>query len=209
MQQESTARASGGGQAGVSRRVLARGAAWAVPAVTIAAAAPALAASPPPPGLQGWLGVGKTCVSGTDTLTIDGRGSFPTRGLWVYYTTSTTVLTGARMTFYYPTSLGTLTWSDSINGWSKPVVTTGVDPVMPGYTAYTTYYTGGWTWVNATGTDPDYTLANGDPYFTASVTLSDAVCRAGGLTMYIQRTVTVTDGGDSETISFLRGPTIM
>ena len=37
-------------QPGVSRRVLARGAAWTVPAVAIAAAAPSIAASP----LKAW-----------------------------------------------------------------------------------------------------------------------------------------------------------
>lgn len=191
-------------QAGVSRRVLAKGTAWTLPAVAVAAAAPRVAASPPPPGLQGWVQIGKQCRSGADTLTINGVGDYPDRGLWVFYTTAATVLTNARVTFYYPSSL-VITWSAAAgnSGWSVPA-TGGPDPAIAGFTAYTTSYSGAWTWVN--GTPDDYSLANGDPNFTGSVALTNAYCDSDGLPVYARRTVTVTTGSNSETITFLRGP---
>lgn len=185
----------------LSRRVLARGAAWTVPAVALAAAAPGLAASPPPPGLQGWVEISKDCNSfSSDVLEIDGRGDYSTRGLWVFYTTTATVLTDARITFYYPASLGTLTWATATgnSGWSAPV-TGGPDPAISGYIAYTTYYSGTWTWVNAPGTDPDYKLADGDPHFTESLDITNC---GNSIPVYARRTVTV----DGEVITFLRGP---
>lgn len=57
--------------AGPSRRQIAKGAAWAVPAVTVAAAAPALAASPLPVCEPGALQVTRNCppALSTDSLT--------------------------------------------------------------------------------------------------------------------------------------------
>lgn len=192
----------------LSRRTLAQGAAWAIPVAAVVAAAPVMAASTP--GLQGWVEIGKRCRMGSDTLTIDGTGgnsaSPPdngSRGLWVYRTTAATTLEYARITFYYPSSLGTITWSAATENadWSVPVVST-IDPAISGYTAYTTYYTGGWTFYNLTGTVNDYTRATGRPNFTGSAALSDNQCRDGGLPVYARRTVTV----NGEVISFLRGP---
>lgn len=186
---------------GISRRVLAKGAAWTVPAVAVAAAAPALAASPPPPGLQGWVQISKDCNRNTDdVLEIDGRGDYPDNGLWVYYTTAATVLTNAKITFYYPTSLGVLTWATATGNasWSAPAYDAG-DTSVAGHYAYTTTYSGNWTFVDAPGTNPDYKLAVGDPHFTASKVIDNCGDTVG---VYARRTVTV----DGLPITFLRGP---
>ena len=160
-----------------------------------------VAASPPPPGLQGWVHIGKDCNrNDPDVLSIDGRGNYPDDGLWVYYTTPTTVLSNAKITFYYPTSLGILTWVAATGnaGWSVPTYDNTATPVAGCY-GYTTTYSGTWTWINAPGTDPDYMLADGDPHFTASKNLDNCGDDIG---VYARRTVTV----DGVPITFLRGP---
>ncbi|QNF93458.1 hypothetical protein [Janibacter sp. YB324] len=184
----------------VRRRQVVKGAAWTAPVIVMGTAAPAQAASPPPPGLQGWVTVGKNC--GTDRLTIDGTGgngaeppNTGTRGLWIYNTTASTQIANPRITLYYPSSLGTITWT-AVSGnsnWSVPVPST-VDPPIAGYIAYTTFYTGGWQFRSAYG----YSRASGRPNFQASVNIS---C-SGTIPIYARRTVTVS----GETISFIRGP---
>lgn len=188
----------------VRRRQVVKGAAWTAPVIAMGTAAPAQAASPLPPGLQGWVTVGKNC--GTDRLTIDGTGggnaSPPnnnSRGLWIYNTTASTQIANARITFYYPSSYGTITWT-AVSGnsnWSVPVPST-VDPPIAGYIAYTTVYSGGWQFMNLPGTANDYSRATGGPNFRASVNVS---C-SGTIPIFARRTVTV----NSETISFIRGP---
>ena len=180
---------------GPSRRALVAGAAWAVPAIAIASAAPAMAISTPP-GLQGWVTISRSGGDGNCTLEIDGVGNYAVRGLWVFNTTNATGVTGAFIVFYYPMSLGILTWSAATGNtnWSAPAYDSG-DTTVAGHYAYKTTYSGGWTWVNAT---PTYTLATGDPHFTTSST----TCPNGNIDVYARRTVTV----DGSTISFLRGP---
>lgn len=193
---------------GLKRRSLVKGTAWAAPTIALGSAAPAMAASRPP-GLQGWVTVGKSCDrDDPDTLTINGTGgnnanppNSGSRGLWVYNTTSNTTLSNARMTFYYPTSLGTIPWSPASgnSGWSTPAPST-VDPAISGFTAYTTYYSGSWTYRGGHSNPlDDHHLADGRPNFRASLRIS--YC-GSNLSVYARRTITV--GGD--VISFRRGP---
>ena len=190
------------------RRTVVKGAMWSAPVIAVGTAAPAQAASPLPPGLQGWVTVGKNCSTfGNDTLTINGTGgngaeppNTGTRGIWIYNTTASTTIANARMTFYYPNSVAPLTWSAASgnSGWSVPEVST-VDPPITGYTAYTTFYTGGWQFRDLTGTADDYSLATGRPNFEASKGISNC---GGDIQIYARRTGTV----NGQTISFIRGP---
>lgn len=120
--------------------------------------------------------------------------------MWVYNTTASTQITNAQITYYYPSSLGTLRWSSAAGntGWSVPVVDGSV-PQKPGYTAYTSYYTGGWQFVDNPGVDNDYTYATGQPHFTAAI--SNNAC-SRDILIYARRSVVV----DGETIAFERGP---
>lgn len=197
----------------VRRRTVVKGAAWATPAIVIGSAAPAMALSRPP-GLQGWVTVGKSCDLGgffqddTLNLTINGtagNGANPpdsgTRGLWVFNTYGTTALSEARLTIYYPNSLGSLTWSrvGSNENWSLPAVD-ATAPAIPGFTAYSTFYSGGWQFRGGhSNAIDDHHLAVGRPNFKASKKLSSC---PGTLTLYSWRYVKI----DGVPISFRRGP---
>lgn len=185
---------------GLSRRTVVRGAAWSVPVVAFAGAAPAFAASLPP-GLQGWVTVAKRCRwTSQSTLEIDGRGSYPDRGLWIYNTRETTTIADAKITYYFPNSLGTLTWQAAAGNsrWSVPAVDNSA-PVIAGHTAYTSTYTGGWQFVDSPGDGVDYTYATGQPHFSANLSYSS--CQRT-ITAYARRSVIV----NGETIDFTRGP---
>ncbi|WP_435199855.1 hypothetical protein [Janibacter sp. GS2] len=191
------------------RRSVVKGAAWATPTIVLGNAAPAMAASRPP-GLQGWVTVGKSCGNGPDTLTIDGTGGDnanpPTansRGIWVFNVTSSTVLTNARLTVYYPSSLGTIGWTAASgnSGWSVPSVDNGAPP-KAGFIAYTSTYSGAWTFYNNPNNLDDHFRANGRPNFTASVSLSGSYCATNGLPLYSLRRVTI----DGNLVDFGRGP---
>ena len=196
----------------VTRRTLTRGVAWATPVIVVGAAASAHAASPgpPEPGLQGWVRVTKNCRNNNDDmdLTIDGHVDGtrypvpPGYGLYVFNTSGTTVLTNAKSTFYYPSSLGTISWAAGGNNgnWSVPSVDPSV-PAISGYTAYSTTYSGSWTY-HGPPENPTYTIANTVPHFTATVTPGRRMCGDGGLSLYARRAVTV----DGTEVAFVRGP---
>ena len=183
----------------LTRRTLARTAAWTTPVIAMGAAAPAVAASAAP-GLQGYVTVAKQCAGTTMTLTINGTGTYPDKGLWVFNAQPSS-LSNAAITFYYPSSLGTISWSAAAgnSGWSTPTVDSTA-PQISGFTAYTTKYTGSWTYVSTSA--PPYSFANGQPNFTATVTATTARCSDGGVSVYARRTVDV----DGTTIAFQRGP---
>jgi hypothetical protein len=202
-----------GVRSALTRRNVVKGAAWAVPVITVAGT-PAFAIGSPVPdlALEGWVVVGKDCNLGNDTLTINGTGgngasppNTGTRGIWIFAPAPAAqwTITNPRITFYYPSSLGTLTWSTATGNanWSAPVVTVGVDPPIAGYTAYTTYYSGTWTFFDLPGTDNDYFLADGRPNFVESVNISDC---GNDLTVYARRTVTV----NGNVITFIRSVTL-
>ncbi|MCT2293058.1 hypothetical protein [Janibacter hoylei] len=182
------------------------GAAWAAPTIAIGSAAPAMAASRPP-GLQGWVTVGKGCENSRLTLTINGTGGGTanppdsnSRGLWVYNTNSSTSIANARVTIYYPNSLGTIAFSRVGSGgttWSIPAVDSTA-PARSGYTAYSTFYTGNWEFYDLNGVIDDHHRAVDRPNFTATINVSSCP----NIQVYSWRTVQV----DGQTISFTRGP---
>lgn len=197
----------------VRRRSVVAGAAWAAPTIAIGSAAPAMAASRPP-GLQGWVTVGKSCqgrvwpLSDQLTLTINGTGGGNanppdnnSRGLWIYNTNSTTSIANARLTVYYPSSLGSISFSRATGGdttWSIPAVDSTA-PTISGFTAYSSFYTGTWQFYDLTGVIDDHHRAVGRPNFTATI---DVASCPGTIQVYSWRTVQV----DGQTISFRRGP---
>ncbi|KYH45027.1 hypothetical protein [Branchiibius sp. NY16-3462-2] len=182
----------------VTRRTLAKGAAWTTPVLLVGAVTPPASASVQP-GLQGWVTVGKSCDSNTMTLTIDGTGSYPDRGLWVYGP-STQNIANAFITFYYPSTLA-ITWAANPTNasWSVPAID-NTAPAISGFTAYTTKYSGAWTY-HPTGADGPYSTANGQPNFTGTAQNAGVLCR-NGVNVYARRTVTV----NGTQVTFLRGP---
>ena len=179
------------------RRSLMKTAAWAAPTAAVSVAAPAFAVSPESKkGLQGWVTVQSSCRNG-QTLTIDGRGSYPDRGLWIMETAegfdlSESTVEGAKITFYFPSTLGNLSWTNrSGAGWSN-LTRDDSAPQKAGYVAYSSTYGGQWRY-DATH---DVLIAVGQPRFEAT--------RSGcsRITAYARRSVTV----DGEFIAFERGP---
>ena len=194
----------------IDRRKVVGGLAWSVPTVAIATAAPAMAVSPiRDPGLQGWVTVSGRCQQSlspresTSRITIDGRGQLPDRGLWVYNTGPEGSVRDASITFYFPTTLGTLTWSSATaSQWTTPVVDNS-QPVA-GHIGYTTRYNG--TFVYSSAQDLHY--ATSLPHFTATSTTPGFCPRR--ISAYARRTVTATVRSDGQyntsTVTFLRGP---
>ena len=216
-----------------SRRTLAKGAAWTAPAVAVAGAAPAYAASvPPEPGLQGWVLVTKTNCSGsgdtTGTLTWD---SAPNRtkdpdpytnrqwGLWVWSACSTPpcppgaasdwTISGVTITVYLPSNLTISNARDlsGNNGWSVP---TRVTPsTITGTQAWQTTYSGTFSYVddpNGAGALPtSYFLANGTLRLAVDFTGSGA-CGNDALVTTLRRCVTVDtkDGSGPRQLCFNR-----
>lgn len=186
----------------IDRRKVVGGLAWSVPTVAVATAAPAMAVSQDirDRGLQGWVEISRSCSARSMTLTIDGIGSHPNRGLWVLDTLEGDVITDPYIVFYYPSSLGVLSWTAGANNsnWSVPTVTNDpvVAPAIRGYTAYVSRYSGNFRFVDVAGVD--YHWAVGQPEFSATV-------RGRGcpsITAYARRSVTV----NGEVIAFRRGP---
>lgn len=175
-----------------SRRALTKGIAWSAPVALVSVAAPAFAVSTP--GLNGWVQVGTSCSWGTQTLTIDGSGSYPNRGLWVDLAPQSPSPQNAFIIFYFPSDLN-LTWSamSDNSGWSIPSVYSSAPPIS-GYTGYITRYTGTWQW-NASARRQ---IAVGKPHFQVSQRFQG--CRT--ITAYARRSVTLPSG----TYAFTRGP---
>lgn len=134
----------------ISRRTLATGAAWAAPAVMVAGAAPAFAASPP---------FYVTCPTGT-TGPLD------------YYTSS---IDSMRVSAYNTPDGGTTT-NYSITfagGWKVPEAITAADPAITGFILnYGGCYSSCWdaTWPSPAGSVTGQNWAGTD--FTARVTLT-------------------------------------
>lgn len=184
-----------------SRRTVAKSAAWSVPVIAVGVAAPAASASTTatPPGLQGWVTVSESCSTATGMqLTIDGTGSYPDRGLWIFNTTKATTIAGASITFYFASDMK-LQWSYASGGssqWTLPARDSAAPPIS-GMTAYTTRYTGAFAFVPG---KPSYSYAVGQPKFQ-STPLSYGYCRSA-IKAYARRSVAV----NGEPIAFQRGP---
>lgn len=132
----------------ISRRTVAAGAAWAVPAIMTASAVPSFAASPEP-GLNGWLLVSQgTNWWGQCTLTFDGRGDEvgddgDPFGMYVWDVDSRADVTSTptiTVTLPYPVSW-TSRGNSEADGWSTPTLTSSGG----GQYKYTSTYTGTYT----------------------------------------------------------------
>lgn len=138
---------------GISRRTLAKGAAWTVPAAAVVAAAPAYAVSQVPPyALQGWLRVSRDCSrSGSNTLLYDSDPGSGTGtdgdpfGLYIKNALPEATASGAVLTITIGN--GTVTSVTTLWGNQDWTVTRSGNVI-------TATYTGGWTWQSQMGTDP-------------------------------------------------------
>ena len=188
-----------GARSGVSRRTLVVGAAWAVPAVTVGVATPAMAASPiPANALEGIVLLRWFCqIDGTTRFEIDGSGSFPNRGIWVQTDTPFTAPTDGKLTLFFEEP-GLVFTNASQPGWSN-LVRRSSDDEIGGFFAYTTEYSGSWTYRDP-GTADARWEANSDPGFTMPNLFYPDRCAP--ITAYARRTVTF----NGTTVTFRRGP---
>lgn len=141
----------------ISRRTLAKGAAWTIPAVTVAAASPAAAVSGQPPALkvagrvtwnEEWYTEDIDNYQNFKVFSTGGGGStVPGSGYCVSNTTTSTVITNFTATFYLPYESG-LTFvagPGGQGGWStlrRDTSKTSKRYNGVTYYAYTTTYTG-------------------------------------------------------------------
>lgn len=183
----------------VKRRNLVKGAAWTVPVVAVAAAAPMAAASPiPPRGLNGWVTLRRNC-GWNPNFRIDGLGNFTggganDRGIWTFVNDPNATLTNAEIVFFFNQNNLSFT-NGSQTGWSNLVRAQALDGTSPanGYYAYRATYNGNWTYFS----QYQAWSANGDPYWSTNI----GSCNSG-ISGYARRTLTV----NGETITFTRGP---
>lgn len=140
----------------ISRRTVAAGAAWSIPAVAVATAVPAFATSPSlVRGINGWVtyqrwGLRKCTYTYDGTGTGVGDDGLP-KGLFAWPAESSQDITTApTMTFHLPQQV---TWSDLNSGsqWSLPVYA-GQD--SDGLYMYETTYSGGYR--QAQGSEPTH-----------------------------------------------------
>lgn len=184
-----------------TRRTVVRGAVWALPVIGAAAAAPVASATQiPPNGLNGWVTISRDCGRASE-FHIDGRGTFSTggeadRGIWTFVQFGN-VPVAASITFFINRNSATFT-NSSEPGWSNLVRDAARDGESPaaGYFAYTTTYSGGWTWFPG----PGAYSANSDPFWLWN--MPNNACTA--VSLYARRRITLTVG--TETIIFTRGP---
>lgn len=198
-----------------ARRTLVKGAAWAAPAVTIAAAAPTLAASSPPvrkdPGINGWVSTSYRRTSGcTWSLEVDSTLSGTNTpdgapfGLYLYDVEPNAIITSPSLT-YWVIGDQNATWS-SLAGHStcwrfqgRGALTRKADGLQ--YRPYTWNYT---CPVNPGDVSPDGRLRLGNFHVRTSVTQPSAHCQ--DLTFWVQRTITIDPygEGDPEVLTFER-----
>jgi len=130
----------------VGRRTIAKGMAWSVPAIAVAAPARAAAASiRKDPGINGWMQASyprSDCTYTWDT-TSNGTGSTPDGvpwGLFVYDVENDNVITNATLTFWFIGNQSSISWTTRTghnNCWSTPVsVGTEVKPDGYSYSGY-------------------------------------------------------------------------
>lgn len=186
-------------QAPIRRRTITKGLAWSVPTVAAVAAAPVVSASPiPERGLDGWVQLRRQCTWGGTVIEIDGRGSYPDRGLWVF-TQPGDVPASAKVTFWFQYNNLTFSGGGGGNGWSTLTRDLAMDsnPPAPGYYAYSATYNG--TWTEYPGTTPDTRRyeAAADPFWSATRSGCVRICS------YATRTVIYSE---TDSVTFTRGP---
>lgn len=111
----------------VNRRTLVKGAAWSVPAIVVAGAAPAVAASPEIVfshiTLWRWYSNSAPwCEAGRDGLEINTTENTSTTGVKFTNTRSWTTITGVTATFWF--ARDGITWTDATGDsgcWTNPV----------------------------------------------------------------------------------------
>lgn len=182
-----------------SRRSLVRGTAWAVPAVAMASAAPAFAASPVPSiGASAYVTKDCTNIQPTNnhmTVIYDSRPKInasdaPTQGFWIRNGKAALVTSKACRTIFIPAKYGVLTWqyADALAAdrhWSIPTHDAASDRTINGiaYYAYKSCYdltgTAGWT-DHTGGAYGPYTIATYGGYFKVDIpTASAQDCTTG------------------------------
>ena len=213
---------------GISRRTLAKGAAWAAPAAAVVAVAPSVAASPqlPGPGLQGWDRVQYGCSVDWDwgwevTRTLDwdsgASGNFPLDpfinerlGLWVYHTQtsatppySTWTFSNVTLEFTLPAGFtGNITTATGNNGWSVARVGSS--------TVWRATYNGDWTHHSDPDGNPEtypvsYSKVNGRLHLRYTHTYDGSSCPTQPFNLTITRCVTIhRPNMADETICFSR-----
>lgn len=202
----------------ISRRKLVHGIAWSVPVVSIAAAAPAFAASQRnDPGINGWVQVSTTDreTQGTDTYRLrfnsNVNGAGPDGQPFGLFTKNPTVegqppvvvdsISNAAITLWIRTDDDTTPsngWSNPGPGWSNAVPGALSNALGLGdtqqYRAYRFNYTGPFTLVNdGTSQNPIYRVYLNDFDTTAVINSSDA-------TYWVERTITI----NGQVLSFRR-----
>lgn len=198
-----------GNKRAVTRRTIVKGAAWSLPVISVAVAAPASAATLNPPvvpdlSLNGWIqhnreGNGRYTVYGNPTQNPPALpagftpAAVPTPwGFYVLGATPANTITNARLINWYSSDISPFSpVAGSSPLWSTPTYAGTRDFGGVTYYGYQTNYLGTWTQI---GSDMHAAASN----FAFEGTFS----AAGAFSLYTQRIVNV-DGTD---ISFTRGP---
>lgn len=182
-----------------TRRTLVKGAAWSLPVVAVGGAAPAMANSPiPPDGLNGWVELQRDCWANYQ-YRIDGRGSYPNRGIWTFIDDPNADITFAQIIFWFNRDGWSFNNNQSGSGWSNLTRMNPQPGNVPaaGYVAYSATYTGSWTYYPGLGENGGW-VADSDPYWRED----DMPGLCGTVCAYADRTLTVNEN----TVSFRRGP---
>ena len=204
-----------GNAEGLKRRTLMNGAAWAAPVVTLAAAAPAMAASLRiDPGINGWVSNSPVSRGGCDwTLEVNSAPSAtPVTpdgapfGLYLYDVQPTAVISNASLTYWIigdHRSSNAVTWTAASGHsacWVGP--TTVGTQTKPDGLVYTGYR---WTYnctITPSQVASDGRLRLGTFHVTASFTQPSTLC--SDVTYWTQRTITVDqDGAGSQAAKVL------
>lgn len=191
------------------RRSVLTGAAWTVPAVAVASAAPSVAASGPPALLGSGAIVRNSCTgtataSGTVSVTFDARPSFttttqPTAGTWVTNVPISASVTSATLTIYVDSRFTNVSWAyagtaSNQRQWSLPKLDSSA-PASAGLVAYTSTYQPTLTpaWTRVDGAQPPYAVATYGSYFTLSATTPANTC-SGVFSFRNSRAAPLSDG---------------
>lgn len=196
----------------VSRRAVAKGAAWAVPAIAVAASTPAFAASQlPPVHLDGWMeatrdnvrtGIFPSIYRCRHQANACGTGSGVRFGMYITQADGHTI-GQAQITWHFAEPMTVKKLSPrgcNTDGWSTPTATTPPQDEQ-GYYTYTSTYTGGYT--QCPSPYGDELCLVGRPAFEFRTVREDwDGCRTGSYYDYssITRSVMV----DGEWVSFIR-----
>lgn len=198
----------------VRRRTIAKGMAWSVPAIAVAAPARAAAASiRKDPGINGWMQASyprNGCTYTWDT-TSNGTGSTPDGvpwGLFVYDVEDDNVITNATLTFWFIGTQSSISWSTRTghnNCWSTPVpVGTEVKPDGYSYSGYRSTWSATGACANnldpanrVTGADGLERLFLGHFAMRAVITQTGDYCGSNrhNLTWWGQRSITIDPDG--------------